>query len=377
MKVLFLPGWYPNRTHATLGNFVKRHAESVATRHPVTVVHAVRDAAARGMEWEVSRRGTITEHVLYTPQGPLARLREVHRRIGELQAAEGRFEVMHGNILHATAPQLWLAHRRWNLPFLVSENWTGYHLGAVRRLPVALRLAMHAAARRAALLCPVSNHLATAMYRHGFRTPWKVVPNVVDTGLFHAPSAPPARARTRLLHVSTLVDAHKNVSGLLAAFAQAKQHAPRLHLHILGDGDSRPHQATAERLGLRPQDVRFSGTEGPAAIARHMRESDAFVLPSNVENLPCVMLEAFASGLPVLATGVGGIPEHLTADRGILIPRGDLAALRDGMLALAKGKTAFDPIAIRQYAVERFSEPVIAQAFTAAYERILGDGTAC
>ena len=374
MKVLFLPGWYPNRTHATLGNFVQRHALALDTRHEETVVHAVKDPAARSMQWETRRNGQLAEHILYTPRGPLARLRAVHLRIAQLHKQEGRFDVMHGNILHATAPQLWMAHRSWGIPFLVSENWTGYHLDAVQRLPLAQRLAMHAADRRAALLCPVSQHLAFALQRHGFRTPSLVVPNVVNTELFHTAASVPAPARTRFLHVSTLVDAHKNVTGLLTAFAEAKQQAPAIHLHILGDGDSRPHQATAERLGLDDRSVRFSGTAGPASIARHMQESDAFVLPSNVENLPCVILEAFASGLPVLATDVGGIPEHLTTERGILIPRGNMASLRDAMVALANAERAYDPVAIRRYAVDRFSEPVVAEAFHAAYERIRSHG---
>lgn len=258
MNVLFLPGWYPNRTHATLGNFVQRHAEAVATLHDVTVVHAVRDNSAKGMEWETRSTGRLAEHVLYAATDPLQRLRAVYRRIAHLQKHSGPFEVMHGNILHATAPMLWLVHRRWGIPFLVSENWTGYHLDAVEQLPLVQRMAMYAANRHAALLCPVSRQLAEAMHRHGFRSPFRVVPNVVDTDLFRPAMVAPHPLRTRLLHVSTLVDAHKNVSGLLTAFAAARQQVPALELHIAGDGDSGPHQATATRLGLG-RAVRFSG----------------------------------------------------------------------------------------------------------------------
>ncbi|MCO5273746.1 MAG: glycosyltransferase [Flavobacteriales bacterium] len=374
MNVLFLPGWYPNRTHATLGNFVQRHAEAVATLHDVTVVHAVRDNSAKGMEWETRSTGRLAEHVLYTATDPLQRLRAVYRRIAHLQKHSGPFEVMHGNILHATAPMLWLAQRRWKLPFLVSENWSGYHLNAVQRLPLATRMAMRAAGRRASMLCPVSLQLAEALRRHGFHAPFRVIPNVVDTDQFHLPETPRTTARTRLLHVSTLVDEVKNITGLLQAFAAAKHQAPALELHILGDGELGPHQATAERLGLGPGAVRFSGAAEHATIARHMRESDAFVLPSHVENLPCVMLEAFATGLPVLATAVGGIPEHLSSERGILVPRGDTAALRDGMVALAEGRQAYNPEAIRDYAVSRFSQPVVAQAFDDAYRHIIKHG---
>ncbi len=374
MKVLFLPGWYPNRTHATLGNFVQRHAEAAASLHEVTVVHQVGDPSARGMEWEVRTRGSLSEHILYAAAGPLARMRAVQRRTAELQRSQGAFRVVHGNILHATAPQLWMTHRRWRIPYLVSENWTGYHLDAVRHLPRLQRFSMHVAARRAALLCPVSDQLAIALWNHGFRAPTQVVPNVVDTDLFHPGSGAVPQARTRFLHISTLVDAHKNVTGLLQAFAAARQQVPAIHLHIMGDGDATPHRATAEQLGLTSDALSFGGPARPDTIAKQMREYAAFVLPSHVENLPCVMLEAFASGLPVVATAVGGIPEHLTPDRGILLPKADVPALRDALVALASGKLEFDPGQIRAYAVERFSNPVVAHAFDAAYQRIVAHG---
>lgn len=372
MQVLFLPGWYPNRTHATLGNFVQRHAQAVATLHDVTVVHAVKDAAARGLEVETMVQGRLTEHLLYMPGGAWGRLRATLSRIAHLQRTGHRFDVMHGNILHATAPQLWLAHRRWRLPFLVSENWTGYHLGSVGQLPMATRAAMHLAAKSAALLCPVSGQLAVAMRRHGFNTPHRVIPNVVDTDLFRPAENGRSHSGTCFLHVSTLVDAHKNITGLLQAFAEARRQVPSIRLHILGDGDSTPHEATAAALGLGADSIRFSGPAEPAAIARHMQESDAFVLPSNHENLPCVMLEAFATGLPVLATAVGGIPEHLAPERGALIARGDMAALRNEMVSLANGSRTFNHAAIREYAVDRFSRPVVAAAFDSAYRHILG-----
>lgn len=373
MHVLFLPGWYPNRTHPTLGNFVQRHAEAVATLHDVTVVHTVKDLSLTRAEWTTTTLGRLTEHVLYSPGGPWQRLQALLRRIGQL-AVEVRFDVVHGNILHATAAPLVGIHRRWKTPFLVSENWTGYHLDAVRQLPFPVRIAMRMAARRASLLCPVSEQLAGAMRRHGFTAPYTVIPNVVDTDLFHPPAAERPQPAIRFLHVSTLVDAHKNVTGLLNAFAQARQAVPAATLHILGDGDPAPHQATAAGLGLGPEAVRFSGPSEPAEIARSMRESDVFVLPSNHENLPCVMLEAFACGMPVLATAVGGIPEHLSGERGIMIPRGDIDALRDGMLALARGQRRFAPAGIRTYAVDHFSKPVVARAFDAAYHQILQHG---
>lgn len=367
MNVLFLPGWYPNRTHPTLGNFVQRHAEAVATLHPVTVVHAVKDPGSRGLEHSTTKRGQLTEHLVYSAGGPWSRMTATLELIARLHREGPPFQVVHGNILHATAPLLLWVRRRWKLPFLVSENWTGYHVDAVRHLPLLTRLAMRLATRHAAYLCPVSEHLAAAMRRHGLSAPHRVVPNVVDTDQFHPPDHPRPVAATRFLHVSTLLDEHKNVTGLLHAFAQARRTLPGITLHILGDGDRAPHERTATALGLPPDAVTFEGPSPLRTIAERMRNADAFVLPSNHENLPCVMLEAFACGLPVVATDVGGIPEHLAPERGILIRRGDMDALHHAFIQLAQGAHPHHHDAIRQYAVDRFSMPVVAGAFDALY----------
>ena len=201
---------------------------------------------------------------------------------------------------------------------------------------------------------------------------FKVVPNVVDLALFHPRLGPRPDGPYRFLHVSTLADAHKNVSGMLRALHKARQEHSGMHLHILGDGDASPHIALASELGLHPRAVTFEGMSSPGTVAQRMRESDALVLPSNHENLPCVMLEAFATGIPVLATDVGGIPEHLAPERGIMIRRGDMQALEAGMLALATGGHVTDAKAIHGYA-QRFGVEQVALDFEAAYGSMIGD----
>lgn len=373
MHVLFIPGWYPHRRHPTLGNFVQRHAAAVATRHKVTVVHAVAEDGLRKPETVSSHTGGFQEHIIHVPAGPFQavhRHRAVLAKVNALIKGGERFDVVHGNILHTTAHILLALRRRFRLPYLVSENWTGYHLDSVSRLPLPTRWAMRRAARKAGWLCPVSLHLAAAMEKHGMKGRVKVVPNVVDLDLFHPRQAPRPEGPFRFLHVSTLADAHKNVSGMLHAFHKARQSHAGMHLHILGDGDAAPHIALASRLGLHPGPVTFEGMSSPGTVAQRMRETDAFVLPSNHENLPCVMLEAFATGIPVLATDVGGIPEHLSPERGIMIHRGDMTALEKGMLALATGSHVTDAKAIHAYAL-RFGVEQVALEFETAYVTML------
>jgi glycosyltransferase involved in cell wall biosynthesis len=95
------------------------------------------------------------------------------------------------------------------------------------------------------------------------------------------------------------------------------------------------------------------------------------VLFSNFENLPCVIVEAFASGVPVLSTAVGGIAEILSPERGILIQQGDENALLQGMNTLLDHSQDYDREAIRDYAIKTFAAQNIGQQIFEEYEKVV------
>jgi glycosyltransferase involved in cell wall biosynthesis len=125
----------------------------------------------------------------------------------------------------------------------------------------------------------------------------------------------------------------------------------------------------AGALGTR---VVFHGLEGESGVAAHMRRADALVLFSAYENSPCVVAEALASGLPVIAPDVGGLAEHLTSERGVLVSVGDPAELRAALSVLARCERVFDRHAMREYAVRTFSRPVVAAQLSDLYRGAAG-----
>lgn len=373
MHVLFHSGWYPHRLHPTLGNFVQRHAEAVASMHAVTVLHTVADPGVRAIEVEEHARGGLRELTAYHPPtrlGPLGGLRALRK----LVERAGKADVVHGHVLRASAPGLLYLHHQLHLPLVVTEHWTGYHRTSGTHVPWAVRALMRRAAAHATFLCPVSDDLGAAMRRFGIRGNYRTVPNVVDTTLFTPAPTPRHDGRIRLLHVSTLHDPQKNISGLLHAFAEARRTEPALQLMIAGDGDANAYRPLAGELGLNEPDLLFQGAFPPAGIARLMQEADAFVLASRYENLPCVLLEAMATGLPVLSTRVGGIAEQVGPEQGVLVPPDDHTALVAGLLELVRRAPTLDRRRIRAHAKGRFSIPVVAAAFDRCYRDALGSG---
>ncbi len=155
----------------------------------------------------------------------------------------------------------------------------------------------------------------------------QLIPNAVSTELFH-----PLVQRThagghplRVLCVARLI-ARKGVEDLLQAVAKLPEE--KIELVLQGSGrDAELLEARASELGITDR-VRFAGFRPQSQLASVYSQADIFVLPSHSESCSMALLEAMASGLPVIATRVGGTPELVAdGDGGILVPQRDPGAL--------------------------------------------------
>jgi colanic acid/amylovoran biosynthesis glycosyltransferase len=141
----------------------------------------------------------------------------------------------------------------------------------------------------------------------------------------------------------------KGVGHAIRAFARCRQAMParRARLTILGDGPlRRPLEALAARLAVGGE-VSFLGEVPPAAVAAHLAAADCFVLPSitaangDMEGIPTVLMEAMATGLPVIASRHSGVPELVEHGRtGLLAEEGDAATVAAHMAAVLRNPEA-------------------------------------
>jgi glycosyltransferase involved in cell wall biosynthesis len=156
------------------------------------------------------------------------------------------------------------------------------------------------------------------------------------------------------------VERDKGVFVLLDALARAHAAGAGWRLVCAGTGDVAAARAAAARAGLADEAVRFVGWVDGAAKSAWLARCAALVLPSLIENMPVVLLEAYAHAKPVIATRVGGIPDMLTDGcEGWLVEPGDAGELalaliaawqRDGLPAM--GRAARERFTA-QYARER------------------------
>lgn len=136
------------------------------------------------------------------------------------------------------------------------------------------------------------------------------------------------------LHIGRF-NQQKNHQRLLSAFAMLHKAHPNCRLRLVGDGELRKEAETQARaLGIW-EAVEFCGLR--SNVYPLLRSADVFVLPSDYEGMPMTLIEAMGTGLPIVATAVGGVPDMLTDETSAL-----LVSCREADVAAACEKLAVD-----------------------------------
>jgi glycosyltransferase involved in cell wall biosynthesis len=149
-------------------------------------------------------------------------------------------------------------------------------------------------------------------------------------------SSGPRPERPTLLFVGRLA-AVKGVPVLFEALTSIIKDQPSVLLRLIGDGPERQRLTVqAEGLGLKDH-VEFCGYRSQSEVAGALSKTDVFVLPSFAEGVPVVLMEAMASGVPVVTSLIAGVPE-LVEDgvSGILVSPGAAELLVDALNTLLK-----------------------------------------
>ncbi|HEV2753693.1 MAG TPA: glycosyltransferase [Solirubrobacteraceae bacterium] len=372
LRILVVPKWYPWPERPFFALFCREHARALARRHEVVVLASLATPSPPFRAYELTdavEDGIRTMRVRY--RRPFLRPAAMgFQLLGMLAALRGlrregfRPDVVHAHVYQAAPPALILGGLSRAI-VVVTEHYTGFARGLVSGYDRALaRISF----QRADLVAPVSRELAGHLRRLAPRARIEPVANVVDTDTFRPPSTARQQAGPpRLLNVGTLSE-KKGHDHLLEAVAMLPGGET---LDIVGEGELRGHlERRVDALGLRER-VRLLGPRPKEEVAEMMRAADLFVLSSLHENLPVVLIEAQASGLPAVATRVGGVPELIDPDAGELVEPGDPAALAQAIARSLARRGELDWQALASRAAERYGYDAIERRWTALYEELL------
>ncbi|MCO6451738.1 MAG: glycosyltransferase family 4 protein [Caldilineales bacterium] len=302
---------------------------------------------------EIRRRGRAGKLLL-----PFAQVISIWRQMRRTRA--------NWQVLHVHAASWWgfmpavlaLSARRWRTRLVIS-----YHGGEAARFLSRWGWLAQPVLRRYDTVLTLTPTQARVFAGHGIAS--AVVPNIVPIDDFpfrpHGPLAP------RLLWLRQLEPRYRPADAL-AIFKRIQQTHPQAELVMAGGGSLMAELAAqVEREKLAG--VRLIGHLSPDAIPVAYAAADLFLNTSAIDNLPLTLIEAAASGLPIVTTDAGAIPDLIeNGETGLLAPVGDVEALSAAILRLLHDAELARKLSINGRAnAERFSweqvGPLLAQAY--------------
>jgi glycosyltransferase involved in cell wall biosynthesis len=369
LHILFLCGWYPSNVLPKNGDFIMRHAKTVSAMHTVSVLHIISKPRISKTEIEVEKDNDLHTYIAYIKpsKNPFLKLYRFWFAYQALLKEIGGFDIVHLNKLYPFGLLALHLKKIKKLPYIISEHWTGYHLKEKKSLPWLEQILSKKITANASFVCPVSSDLKNSMLKSGLRGNYQIIPNVVNTTLFK-PTLKTSKVFT-ITHISSLLDKHKNISGMLRVAKQLEDCIDSFQWNFIG-GTEDQFKNLIKNLDFKKNQVCFIDHIDHKKVPGFLNASDVFILFSNYENLPCVILEAFSCGVSVIATKVGGIQEFFPNEFGFLIDKKNEQQLLDKIISLYKEPKNQQPI-MHQYAIDNFSSEKICDSFTKLYREAL------
>lgn len=162
-----------------------------------------------------------------------------------------------------------------------------------------------------------------------------VIFNGIDLSLCTPKANYDTKETISLLHIGRFNE-QKNHEGLLRAYKIITDAYPLCHLHLVGDGELRSQiEALVDEMSLQTY-VTLYGLQSD--VHPFLNSADIFVLPSNYEGMPMTIIEAMATGLPIVATAVGGVPDMVTHGESAMLVSCEPTAVADACLKLIQNK---------------------------------------
>ena len=359
------------------GLFVQRHAEAAALYNDVSVVYVhADDNACKKYEIVKDTADTDAIHRVST-------IRVYYRKSWSKTVSLFRFfranrlalkqlpkpDIIHVHVLTRLGIiALW--HKTIHgTPYIITEHWSRYLPGndfsGFFRKKLTKTVVKHAAA-----VTTVTDILAKAMQSHRLRNNnYLTVPNVVDINAFKP--MPHHNDVPKIVHVSCFENKSKNITGLIDALQILEDRNVAFQFVFIGDGIDFVMIKDYVKKLKHQENIRFTGVlEGQDYIGE-LASNDFLVLSSNYETQGVVLLEAFACGIPVVSTNVGGIPEIVNESNGILVPPQEPQKLADAMQTMVQTYQNYDVNTLRDSVIKKFSNETVGKLLNSLYSNTI------
>jgi glycosyltransferase involved in cell wall biosynthesis len=375
MHVLWLTSWYPHKNNSLFGNFVERQAKAVSQYADISVLYAVQHP---DNEYVIDiSEGDFLCIKVYFPQTQNSVLKMIRywkawrKGYKTLLDIKGKPQFVHLHIMYLAGVFALFLHFIHKIPFVITEHWTGYATQPPKPISFFQKYIVQKCLERGACVAAYTTHYAAVLARIGHYKNVKIIPNVVNTDVFAPPQyVKPKISSFRLIHVSTGDDKQKNISGILRSLAALKLKGYHFEMDVIGGGEIEHNPLIELAQSLDLEDIiHFIPTLNHSDLIHYLQQAHIFVMFSNYEGLPCVLLEAMSVGMPIICTDTGGLENWITPDTGRMIAIGDEPALTLTLMDMMDNYQQFDVFNIRERIIQSCSMEAVGKAIVEMYKQ--------
>jgi len=380
-SVLFLASWYPTPDYPTHGIFIKNHAKALANYCNVIVLYVYSSDNVNEVVLEHTQNNRLNEYVIVFPKSKIPILKPLihfikycyyYYRLSVL--AKNHFSKIHFaqiNVIYPVSLFFPIIKNVLNIQaYTIFEQWTGYlkedglYKGFLRRFVTQKII------RNAQKIWCLCEHQKQSMLQHHLQGNYDLLGNVVNTSIFQCKKKF-TRTKKTFLHISTLDDRQKNITGILKAFADIEKQGYDFQLIIIGGKEEylQKAQQTAKSLGLK--NVVFKGMIPQEELPAYYQSADALVMFSNYETFCVVVYEALSCGTYVITTDVADLGKIISKKYGTIIPPKDETQLKQAIQDVLENKISCASEEAHQLIEEHFSEKQIGKKLYDYYFTLL------
>lgn len=374
--ILFLTSWYPVNTNPSHGIFIKNHALALSRFQSVVVAYAY--GCENGPYYKVEHRNVnenFTEYIVRFPKskGSLKMLssflnyRKAHKiLIQHLLQKKIKVKAIQVNVIFPATIALNLYKRVFKVKHTIVEHWSGYLSDDSSYRGSILKYFTKKCIAGSSKIWYVSEWQKAAMNMAGLEGNYELLYNAVDTKLFALKTYTPERIK--LLHVSSLVEKEKNVSGTFNVIKKLQEANYDFDFVVAGGSGDELEQAKKLAAELKIKNIEFTGNVAPEKISELMQKSSALILFSNYEGMPVVVLEALSCGLPVFASEAGQLSFYVREDFGALVHKREEEELFSALEKFIQKKYSFNGEAMREFVLKHASYEAVGKQMNEFYK---------
>jgi glycosyltransferase involved in cell wall biosynthesis len=376
MNLLVLCSWYPNSKNSISGVFILEQVKALSCVGIKPVVFYPLDKTIEEGKIQLAFEDgikTYRANTYFLKNSKISEMNSVRLTLKYLKIIikENSIQLIHSHVCYPAGFIAAISKKLNYIPYVITEHMS--YIASYAKKPYNWILFKYAY-KNAEKVITVSKFLQKELQELGFIFNGEVIGNLVNLSDYSICQRDRRKNEFNILFIGLMDKTEiKGLQFFIPALAEYIKNNTQfdIRFNLAGDGVKRKsYENMCQELGIA-DNCHFYGGVDKSTIPEILKDNDFLVLPSLKETFGSVLIEAMAGGKPVLATNCGGPNEFVNENVGILVERGSIEALKNGIDSMINKYDEFHPEYIRNYVMNNYSYEAVGNKLKTIYNYIL------